>query len=157
MTPLVFPLLYPNTRPLYYPARAGIPNYKEGVITHSPGRPETPASPTWASAAVTRTFHTLLTVYLRLRQTLPDSANLPPRLYSSTMDPSYKSHICRTIQPLNAHLSSLRKSVHPNVSVSQAQINLIITYISKIHTYEHYHKAALSHNHKHVLLLQENA
>ena len=33
---LAFPLLYPNTRPLYYPEKAGIPNYKEGVSTPSP-------------------------------------------------------------------------------------------------------------------------
>ena len=100
------------------PQRAGIPNYKEGVITPSPGRPETSASPTWASAAVTGTFHTFRTVYLRLRRTLPDSPDLPPGLYSSTMDPSYKTHIRRTIQPLNIRLSSLRKSVHHNASVS---------------------------------------
>ena len=63
------------------------------------------------------------------------------------MDPSYKSHIHRTIKPLNARLSSLRKSVHPNVSVSNNKYcKLIITYISGIHTYEHYNKAALSYN-----------
>ena len=101
MTPLVFPLLYPSTRPLNYPDRAGIPNYKEGVITPSHGRPETSASPTWSSAAVTGTFHTLLTVYLRPRRTLPDSADLPPGLYSAAMDPSYNIHFLRTIQLFN--------------------------------------------------------
>ena len=90
--PSGLPPLYPSTWPLNYLERAGIPNYKEGVITPSQGRPETSASPTWASAAVTGMFHTLLTVYLRLRRTLPDSANLPLRLYSATMDPSYKIH-----------------------------------------------------------------
>ena len=85
---LVFPLLYPRTRPPHHPARAGIPNYSEGVITPSPGHPETSASPTWASAAVTGAFHTLLTVLLRLRRTLPNSADLPPGLYVTTMVPS---------------------------------------------------------------------
>ena len=104
--PLVFPLLYMRTLPLYYPARAGIPNYTEGVITPSPGRPESSESPTWASAAVTGTFHTLPTVFLRLRRTLPDSVDLPPGLYVSIMDPSHKSHNRRTIQPLDTHLAS---------------------------------------------------
>ena len=56
---------------------AGIPNYEEGANTPSPTRPETPASPTWASTAVTGTFHALPSVeltILRTRQTsLPDS------------------------------------------------------------------------------------
>ena len=69
-----------------------------------PRRPETSASPTWVSAVVTGTFHTLITVYLGLRLTLPDSAELPPGLYSSTMYPSCKTHIRRTIQPLNTRL-----------------------------------------------------
>ena len=129
-----------------------------------PGRPETSASPTWASAAVTGTFHTLLTVYLRLRRTLPDSADLPPGLYSSKMDPSYKTHSLslslslslRIIQLFNARLASLQNSVHPNVSdpnnkhlnsdKSRNHINLRNTHIYIIYIYEHYNKAALSQN-----------
>ena len=53
--------------------------------------------PTWASAAVTGTFHTLLTVVLRLHRTLPDSADLPPGLYSYAMIPFHKRHIRWTI------------------------------------------------------------
>ena len=76
-----------RTRPLYYPARSGIPNYTEGVITPSPGRPETSVSPTWASAVVTGTFSNCHNVFLSLRQTLPDSADLPTGHYDSNMDP----------------------------------------------------------------------
>ena len=113
---LVFPLLYLNTRPLYYPARVGIPNYTEGVITPSPGRPETAASPTWASAAVTGTFHTLPTVSLRLRRTLPDSADLPAGLlYNGSV--RQKPHLLDN-PTTQRTLIFQRKSVHPNVPVS---------------------------------------
>ena len=105
-TPPVFPLLYLLTRPLHYPARAGIPNYTEGVITPSPGRPETSASPTWASAAVNRAFHTLPTVFLWLRRTLPDFADLPPGLHATVMYSSHNSRNRRTITSFNAPLAS---------------------------------------------------
>ena len=107
-THLVFPLLYLRTRPLYYSARAGIPNYAEGVITPSLIRPETSASPTWASAAVTGMFYIIHFVFLSLRPTLPDSADLPPGLYASIMGPSHNSHNRRTIQLLRALLASNR-------------------------------------------------
>ena len=42
-TLLVFPALYPTSRLLSYPARAGIPNYEEGANTPFRTRPETPA------------------------------------------------------------------------------------------------------------------
>ena len=116
--PLVFPLVYPRTRPLNYPERAGIPVYKEGVITPSHGHPETSASPTWASAAVTGTFHTLLTIYLRPGRTLPDSATRSPGLYSSTMDPSNKTHSLSLDNPTTQRSPIfLHNSVHHNVSV----------------------------------------
>ena len=49
--------------------------------------PETSASPTRVSAAVTGMFHTLQSDTIGPRQTLPDSAGLPPGLSSTIMDP----------------------------------------------------------------------
>ena len=101
-------------------------------------------------------FHTIISVYLRPRRTLSNSADLPPGLYSSTMGPSYKTHFSlRTIQLCTARLSSLHNSVHTNVSepnneyhnkhlnsdIYRNHINLRNT-----HIFEHYNKAVLSHN-----------
>ena len=86
------PLLYPSTRPLNYPERAGIPNYQEGVITPSQVVRRHQHLPLGHQPRSPERFYTLLTVYLRLRRTLPDSADLPPGLYSNTMGPSYKIH-----------------------------------------------------------------
>ena len=74
----VFPVLSPASRPLSYPARAGIPYCEEGVNTPSRTRPETPASPTRVSTTVTGTLHTRFSVNLSQCRTLPDSSNLPP-------------------------------------------------------------------------------
>ena len=65
--------------------------------SQAPGNPK--HDPLWSSP-----------VYLRLRRTLPASATRSPGLYSSTMDPSDKTHSLslRTIQLFNARLSSYR-------------------------------------------------
>ena len=47
------------------PFKGGYPQLQGRGYHPSPGRPETLASHTWALAAVTGTFHTLLSVYLR--------------------------------------------------------------------------------------------
>ena len=86
--------------------RAGIPNYMEGVITPSPGHPETSASPTWASAAVTGTFHNRHTVFMNLRRTFPDSADFPPGLYASNMVPFPQEPQLPDNPTLNALLAS---------------------------------------------------
>ena len=82
-TLLVFPALYPTSRLLSYPARAGIPNYEEGANTPSRTRPDTPAPPTRVSTTVTGMLHTRFSVNLSKCRTLPGSANLPPGLYCS--------------------------------------------------------------------------
>ena len=58
-----------------------------GVVTPPSDLAETSASPTRVSAAVTEMFHTLQSVTIRPRRTLPDSAGLPPGLSSTTMGP----------------------------------------------------------------------
>ena len=68
----------------------------------------------WQYAAVTRTFHTLLTIYLRLGRTLPDSATRSPGLYSSILPtrPTLSPHKPTTQRsPI-----FLTNSVHHNVS-----------------------------------------
>ena len=64
----------------------------EGGCHSSSDLPETSASPTWVSAAVTGMFHTPQTVTMRTRRTLPDSAGLPPGLSSTNMCPYNKTH-----------------------------------------------------------------
>ena len=86
------------SRPLSYPARAGIPNYKEGANTRSRTRPETSASPNPASTRVIGTLRTRFSVNLSKYRTLPDAANLPPGLYCSADD------ACRTGPPANRTL-----------------------------------------------------
>ena len=63
-TLLVFPALYPTSRPLSYPAREGILYCEEGANTPSRTHPQTPASPTRVSTMVTGTLHTRFYVYL---------------------------------------------------------------------------------------------
>ena len=60
------------------PRNGGYPQLQGRDKTPSYNRPETSASPTWASAAVTITFHALPSVDLTICWTLPESANLPP-------------------------------------------------------------------------------
>ena len=95
-----------------------MPNYTEGVITPSPGCPETSASPAGALAAVTGTFHKLHTVFLGLGRTLTDLADLPPGLYTSNMDPlPTRATIAGQSNTQRTH-SFMRESVHHNVSDS---------------------------------------
>ena len=98
---LVFPLLYPRTRPPHHPARAGIPNYSEGVITPSPGHPETSASPTWASSrghrSVPHPSHCT-------SKTTPDSSELlrpPSRTLRHYNGSFHFSHNRGTVKPFN--------------------------------------------------------
>ena len=105
-TLLVFPALYPTSRPLSYPARAGIPNYEEGANTPSRAHPETPASPTRVSTMVTGTLHTRFSVNLSKCRTLPDSANLPPGLYCSADEAYGQTHFFPNYPPPITHTSS---------------------------------------------------
>ena len=120
-TLLVFPALYPTSRPLSYPARAGIPNYEEGANTPSRTRPETPASPTRVSTTVTGTLHTRFSVNLSKCRTLPDSANLPPGLYCSA------DKACRR-DPL---LSELSATAHSHIFLHDLLISQ--SYTSESH------------------------
>ena len=86
----------------------------------------------WASAAVTGTFHTLSSVYLRLHQTLTDSADLPPGLYSATMGPSYKIHsLSRQSNFSTLAYLPYRNLYTPTCQIqtiyTQTEINLVIT------------------------------
>ena len=158
---LVFPVLWLTTRPLSYPERAGIPNYKEGANTPSYNRPETSASPTWASAAVTGTFHALPSVDLTICRTIPDSANLPPELYSSAICSSGQTHLSPKYPLRTTRTSSYPISTHSNAAEMHNK-HFILEYISQLHKSpeytrisEHYNKAALSHQSKYVFTLKE--
>ena len=99
--------------PLSYPERAGIPKYEEGANTPSQTRPETTASPTWASTTVTGTFHALPSVDLTICRTLPDSANLPLGPYCSAMGPAGQTHFSPNYPPLTSLLAHLpKRSLH---------------------------------------------
>ena len=89
---LGLPLAIPESLITRLPRKGGYPQTRGGgVVTPPSDLPETSASPTWVSAAVTRMFLTLRTVTIRPRRTLPDSAGLPPGPYSSSTCPSTKT------------------------------------------------------------------
>ena len=85
--PTGFPLTIPERMTTRLPRNAGIPKTRRGVVTPPSDLPETSASPTQVTVAVTGMFHTLHSVTRRPRRTLLDSAGLPPGLSSTTMVP----------------------------------------------------------------------
>ena len=102
------PLAIPERLITYLPRKGGYPQTRGGgggVVTPPSDLPETSVSPTRVSAVVTGMFHMLRTVTIRHRRTLPDSAGLPPGLYSSNMCPSNKTtpHSERLSAPLLRH------------------------------------------------------
>ena len=168
--PLTFPSLFPNAWSHVYTERAGIPKL-EGVFTPPSDLQDTSASSTRVSAGVTGMFHTLQTVTIRPRWTLPDSAGLPPGLSSTKLCPYNKTHSSL------GKASSLLRSCAPSDYISLRQLctqqrgrTSIWIYTqntpnsarshynisSGIHTYmTTINNASLSHNSKHVRLLQE--
>ena len=66
------------------------------------------------SAAVTGMFHTIQTVTIRPRRTLPDSAGLPPVLSSTNMCPYNKTHS-------SLGKANLRRSCAPSDYISLRQ------------------------------------
>ena len=105
-----FPWVHPNVRMYEYPERAGIP-ILNGVITPHSDLPETSASPTRVSAAVTGMFHKRPK---RHSTPSPHSSGLFPGLYATNLRPSD-----------NNHSSPRRISEHPQT---------IFLYGSSVHT-----------------------
>ena len=73
---------------------------KRRVVTPLPDLPETSASPTWVSAAVTCMFHKSTNSSLRPRRTLPDSLPDSPQLISVfTMSLARTGYLRRSCAP----------------------------------------------------------
>ena len=115
-TPSGLPCSMANDTASQLPRKAGIPSYKEGANTPSYNRPATSAFPTWASATVTGTFHALPSVDIAICRSLPDSANLPPGLYSSAICPSGKTHFSPKYPLRTTRTSSWTISTHSNTA-----------------------------------------
>ena len=106
-----------------------IPYYKEGVITPSHGRPETSASPTWVSAAVTGTFHTLLSVYLMVRLFRTPQTSLP----DSTINGSFLRDPHSPDNPTTKYTIILLMEICTPQCVSFAQTNTVNSDKSRNH------------------------
>ena len=114
---------------------------KRGVVTPLPDLPETSASPTRVSAAVTGMFHKRPNASLRPRRTLPD----PPGLYTTNIRIYNEPHssLGQDICAASAHSRTIflyNSSVHNNVT----PIYLIIM-----------NNTSLSYNSTYIRLLQE--
>ena len=93
--PARFPLASPGYTRMYAHTstqKGRVSPKLERVVTPPSDLPETSASPTRVLAVVTRMFHTPQTITIRPRQTLPDSAGLPPGLSPSNRRPCNKTH-----------------------------------------------------------------